>query len=335
MIRLVSLAEAADVFASLPAEQQIPSLHPEYVQVDSLRDRGLESVFWLYSDSSVTCLRSFHAVETSLANGQLIRDIESAYGYGGVVCTSQDSLLRAKAHREFCCWAQKEGFLVEFCRIHPLLPNQQDFFSEKKTNREVVRILLSGNFFSAYRKKRRWSIRKELQKDIQLVCANSYSEMRLFRPLYEETMIRAGASEFYFFNDQYFEQLLALDSVKLWIAFYGNRPMSAAIILESEASGIVEYHLGAYAASSKDQPMETLLHLIAENYSNKGYKCFYLGGGRSIHQDDSLLSFKKGFSRDVISFDIGSTIFDKPKYDILRHTAKPSQPSDRIIFYRN
>ena len=228
--------------------------------------------------------RSFHAVDTSLENGQVIRDIESAYGYGGVIYTSQDRLLRAKAHREFCCWAQKKRILVEFCRIHPLLPNQQDFFSEKQTNREVVRILFSDDFFSAYRKKRRWSIRKELQKDIRLVCAKGDSEMLLFRSLYEETMIRAGASDFYFFNEQYFEQLLALDSVKLWIAFYGNRPMSAAIVLVSEASGIVEYHLGAYAVSSKDQPMETLLHLIAVHYSNKGYKCFYLGGGRSIHQ---------------------------------------------------
>jgi serine/alanine adding enzyme len=331
----VSLAEAVNIFSSLPADQQIPSLHPDYVKADSLRDCRLRPIFWFYSDFSFKCLRSFHIVISTLKNGQVVKDIESAYGYGGVVCSSQDSLMRAKAHKKFCAWAQQESVMVEFCRIHPLLAHQRDFFSGQRRNREVIWIDLASDFRSSYRKKRRWTIKKELQKDIRLKCAKTESDISLFRALYEETMRRAGAGKFYFFNDQYFEHLLRLDCAKLWFVFYEDQPLSAAIILENANSGIAEYHLGAYAISSGNQPMEILLHLIAEHYSHQGFKYFYLGGGRSTSGDDSLLAFKKGFSKNMLSFSLGFNIFNQTEYDNLHLATQSFGESARVIFYRD
>lgn len=331
----IPLAEAASIFSSMPANQQIPSLSPDYIKADSLRDCRLKPVFWLYSDSSFQCLRSFHIITSTLRNGQVVKDIESAYGYGGVVCSSQDSLMRTRAHQKFCAWAQQEGVLVEFCRIHPFLAHQQDFFSGQRRNRDVVWIDLASDFQSGYRKKRRWTIRKELKKDIRLKCAKTKSEISLFKALYKETMRRAGANKFYLFNDEYFEHLLRLKCASLWLAFYGDRLLSAAIILENANYGIAEYHLSAYAITGGDQPMETLLHLLAEHYSRQGFKYFYLGGGRSTCNDDSLLTFKKGFSRHLLSFDLGFNIFNQLEYDNLRVIRQSFVESAKVIFYRD
>lgn len=332
---LISLADAMNVFRSLPGTEQIPSLQPGYIEVDALRDCRLKPIFWLYSDASFKCLRSFHVVTTTLQSGLVIKDIEYPYGYGGVICTSRNGILRAQAHQEFCAWAHEENILVEFCRIHPILLDQKDFFLEQRFNRDVVLLDLTGDFFSGYRKKRRWTIRKELKKDIQVICAKTSSERACFRKLYDDTMKRAGASEFYSFNDQYFDHLFELDSVKLWLALYNGRPLSGAIVLESEMSGIIEYHLGAYAVSSEDQPMVTLLHLIASHYGKLNFKYFYLGGGRSADADDSLLKFKTGFTKDTISFNLGFNIFDRARYESLLRASNMTDYSARILFYRD
>lgn len=335
MTGIISQEKAAHVFASMPAEVQIPSLCPNYVQVDSLRDRRLKPVFWLYEQSSFRCLRSFHVVVSTLQSGETVTDIESAYGYGGVVSSSQDYFLQAKAQECYFAWAKREGIVVEFCRIHPLLKSQHKFFLRQQYNRDVVTIHLSDDFFSGYRKKRRWTIRKELRKGVRLVCAKSIRETSLFSSLYMDTMKRALASDFYLFNHQYFEFLFQLDSVKLFIAFYENEPLSAAVVLENKNSGLAEYHLGAYARSTTHQPMETLLHLIADYYNQKNFKRFFLGGGRSRDSDDSLLAFKKGFSVDVAPFDIGYNILDPDKYDSLCQMSALSGISDRVIPYRH
>ena len=49
----------------------------------------------------------------------------------------------------------------------------------------------------------------------------------------------------------------------------------------------------------------------------------FLSWRRKINpSDDSLLSFKRGFSRDVIPFDLGSNIFDHAAYENLRNATK-------------
>ena len=59
-------------------------------------------------------------------------------------------------------------------------------------------------------------------------------------------------------------------------------------------SKVVEYHLGARKDDSH-RAMMFVLHSISEYYKQKGYKSFFLGGGRSSQENDTLLSFKKRF----------------------------------------
>jgi len=333
-ISVVSLDEALSVYRSMPPEYQIPSLMPDYANVDSFRDTRHKQVFWIYSKSSFKCLRSFHVITTVISGWGEIKDIEYPYGYGGVICTSRNGILRAQAHQEFCAWAHEENILVEFCRIHPLLTRQQDFFPYKQRNRDVVCIDLADDIISGYQRRRRSYIRTEIKKDIRLICAKSDAEMALFKSLYAETMRRADAQKFYFFNDQYYEGLFRLDTTKLWLIYYAGLPLAGAIVLESENSRVAEYHLGAYVISNNHRPMETLLHLIAEHYKSRQFRYFYLGGGRSTSDNDTLLNFKRGFSKNLLQFDVGFNVFNAAKYDKLRLASETPCHSTRVIFYR-
>lgn len=334
--QLLTLSSAKALYSELPASSQIPSLDPRYVTADSARASYLCPKYWTYSSDSHFSLRSFHQVRTELTDPTLcVRHIEYPYGYGGVLSSTIDPVFLSNERKCFREWASNNNILLEFCRLHPLLPDQSHSYEYIDFNRCVVSIDLTSDFFGTYRQTVRNSIRKDLKKNLQLTCSNAAQNIDIFLSLYTQTMKRLRSSPFYHFPRTYFIKLLTSANAKLWTLSYDEIPKSAAIILENKYSGIAEYHLGAYETLPGAQPMLSILHLISLAYASKEFNTFYLGGGRSTQQDDSLLRFKQGISNLSHRFFIGSSIFNQSSYSELKSMMPKSHQSDRIIFYRD
>ena len=117
----------------------------------------------------------------------------------------------------------------------------------------------------------------------------------------------------YLFTKKQIFRYLNCDHSKLFILYINNIPNASAIVQENEST--VEYFLGCKNnPEGKEKSILLLLYLIASEYKKNGYFHFYLGGGRSTLEDDSLLKFKKGIGDQINDYHIGANIYDKNYY---------------------
>ncbi|EGV27987.1 hypothetical protein ThidrDRAFT_4211 [Thiorhodococcus drewsii AZ1] len=329
----IPLEEAENIYYGMPDSCQLPTLHPLYVAADASRDDRLQPIFWYSHENNGKFLYSFHLCETKLEKNLIIRDIESPYGYGSPLTNTRDSSFLEGVRREFQNWAQANKILAHFARIHPLANHPTHFYEKVDFNRSTVFINLKGHLFDDYSGRRRTYIRRESEKIHELVKVEDANNFSAFIKLYEETMRRASARDFYFFKEKYYENLYKLSFVECWLLHDEHSIVAGALILVSHASKIIEYHLGAHTIRSKSRPMIYLLHLLARHYQKEGFEIFYLGGGRSTSKDDSLLLFKRGFSSNLIPFNIGFSIYNHDHYESLK-SLRPGQDTT-ILFYRD
>ena len=70
-----------------------------------------------------------------------------------------------------------------------------------------------------------------------------------------------------------------------------------------------------------------------QDYKNKNFLNFYLGGGLSSNINDRLFSYKKGFSNLTKNFYIGDMKFNHERYLNLKKEIKSQ--NNKIIFYRD
>ena len=324
--------EAVSVFLSMPAWLQLPTLHPDYVRCDSIRSDALTPVYWCAEDKENRLLFSFHLWHDDALG---ISDIETSYGYGGPISNSQDPDFKERVKYGFGAWARDSGVLTEFLRLHPLVNHEQWYWGSTAHNRSTVVMNLEKDLFGQYQSRRRNDIRKGISEGIQSERVTSEYMCNVFPSMYAENMTRINAEEFYQFGLPYMESLLNSDLADSWIASQNDTPVAAAIILRSDAAGAIEYHLSARSPDGeKCNSTVTLIHQIAQHYQGESFRQFYLGGGRSGRDDDSLLYFKAGFSEELMPFKIGFHIFDSARYETLRLQFPSSVASGRIQFYK-
>ena len=272
-------------------------------------------------------------------------DIQTPYGYGGPLSSSNDSKFLSHAHKAFTDWCQASGVVAEFVRFHPLMENQRWASPqlERTYDRETLSIglanLADGNlpFNSAARN----MLRRAQQTDIELIVCTPEYDIPKFIPLYARTMDLRSADVFYYFGEEYFRRLGHLVQHNGWLiaAVVDDAWAAAAIFLKGPRW--MHYHL---AASDPDKHfpgiMNQLLYTASEMGLQAGLQVMHLGGGRTTMQDDSLLKFKRSMATDSHSFYIGKRIHRPDVYASLRKLWQQSFPSltskygQRLLCYR-
>ena len=179
---LISPCEAKALFETLPEELKAPSLSPEYVAADSLRDASLEPLFWTYREENDILYHPFHMAKIP---GTPYRDIQSAYGYGGPVATSEDPGFLGRADCAFRKWCREKGIIAGFFRFHPLLRNWRFFQGEVIRDRTTIWIdLRVPDLLASYKPRHRTEIRAIQKKIVTLKCDKSNSNMSSFFDAY-------------------------------------------------------------------------------------------------------------------------------------------------------
>ncbi len=276
-------------------------------------------------------------------------DIETAYGYGGLLCEKYDEDFLNQAWRSFFEYAEANNFICGLLRFHPLLKNQNyatfsqiELIKEKKT----VYLSCSKSLSEAraeYSKDNKSRLRKAAKQNVTVSSYQDLNSLELFYELYTERMDSLNAKEFYFFSRDYFKYIshFPAGSFKVYFAYYNKSVIGGALVFFSDR--YCHYHLSAarqefLSLSPNNVLRDAVIEDVFENYT---MDAIHFGGGRTTLDTDSLLQFKQKFSNELSDFYIGKCIFNVSEYQKLcldwtiNNPEKARQSSNLLMKYRS
>lgn len=245
-------------------------------------------------------------------------DIETVYGYGGPLCSTNNERFVEEFERHFEQYCKEERILAGFFRFHPLIRNERLFSNiDVLHNRYTVCLNLSIDVDQIWRsqisKQNRNVIRKCIKSGLSVKKTEDY---KMFRKIYEETMGKVAADSFYYFENDYYEEMKKCDYYTLLQCEQDGEPLAAAIFMGY--GDYFHYHLSGSRSDKLSLSPNNLLLWEAINYGKeKGHKYMHFGGGLTDSIEDSLFMFKKRFSSEVADFYIGKKVYIDTIYEKL------------------
>jgi len=255
-------------------------------------------------------------------------DLESVYGFGGPLSLSPLSENAALKYAEaFSEYNLQQGAITEFCVLHPLLEAQQiaclPITLERSLRKHCVYLDLSEpyhilwkNIAERQRKAIAVARRKGLRvRKMQLDDRN----INHFQNMYLSTMNRVNANSSWHFPDNYFtncRDYLGENKVSLFAAELDGKAISYFFLIHEFETCYYHFAAGdpsynAYNPSSLLM-FDTLLWAKAQ-----GLKFFFLGGGRTAEESDSLFRFKSSFSEKTAPLHSYQRVFNSQLYEDL------------------
>lgn len=271
--------------------------------------------------------------DNSLALPLLIRNIEnsiykdatSVYGYAGILTLKlSENFNKEIFHKELKAFFTDYKIVSVFSRFHPFLENQEsllDGLGTITTRGKVVYIDLSDtleNQRKMFNKRMKTYLNKS-RRTCTVIESKLKSDLDSFIDLYHENMKRVGADESYFFDSEYFHELLSTDdfNTKLMLCIHDETKTIIGGAIFMEKGNIVQYHLSGLNEQFNDlNAIKLIIDEIRIKKSNREFKYLNLGGGRGS-DEDSLFAFKRCFSKHFKDFKIWKYIVDENAYRML------------------
>jgi hypothetical protein len=295
---------------------------PQYVEVSATYEDAEPAAF-LIRQGSCFCLiplliRRLPAVLRAPPDW---RDAKSPYGYAAPLFRG-DPCWIDKALLAFTRECQARNVISVFSSMHPLLTVPDDFgrYGQLVKHSETVYVdlnLTEAELWSQTRERFRSYITRLYRAGFQ-VRFDDWSAYGDFASIYEQTMDRLHADQFYRFPEQYFHDLrVALGPRLHFCSVFDASGEIACGALLTETQGIVQYHLSGTADRFfGDAPSKLMLHEASLWAKRNGYQVLHLGGGRR-NRADSLFHFKAGFSPLRADFLTYHLVCDETKYAYL------------------
>ena len=228
-----------------------------------------------------------------------------------------------KAWVSFIGFAKKESMIAGLIRFHPLihfnsfLKNDSiKMVSQCKTvwldcEQSLQTII---NNYSLDIKKRVLKAKND-----GIVCDGSQNlkDLMLFAKIYLKRMKSINAGENYLFDDKYFKSISELNSVN-WRVYLvktsGNQVIGGALIF------LTDFFCNIHLSSSLKEyfnlsPNIVLRDTIIKDCLKLNIKKIHFGGGRTLSNSDSLLNFKKKFSKETVNYFVGGLVIQSKVYD--------------------
>ena len=322
-------------WVSLEEKYRWDSLVSEFDNIDIYYSSGYSKAFENVSEGkpylvffSAEGFKACNVVllrEIKTINGNVFYDLTSQYGYGGWVFQGQaqkdsDMSLLFHKYEESCI---SKNIISEVIRLHPVCCDfdlLEKFYTPRNMGAVVVldtssEEIIWKNIIS----KNRNVIRKA--EKLGVIIKNGGNELitpEIFKSVYDDTMSRANAADFYFFSQKFhneFNELLE-EGFKYFAAYLDDVLLGVAII--THKNGMLNYHLSGTTLSAQGVPaMNLLLYRAAVWGAENGYKTFNLGGGVGASRD-SLFKFKQSFTKDEpINYYLLTKIFNERIYQKL------------------
>lgn len=322
---------------TLEEARQWDELVRGFRQYDIYYLSGYVKGFWLHGDGQpllIYCqtgnLRGINVVFKRVISADVrfagklaeeLFDFISPYGYGGWLLEGEGDF--ADILEEYDRWCQKNRIVSEFVRFHPLLENHKPLtrgYEVVALGSTVAMDLTSpGVIWENMTSKNRNMVRKAQKNGLRIYRANGPEIYGVFQEIYELTMDKDQAADYYYFGAAYYRTMwedLARNAQVFYARTEDGTVAAAAIIMG--ANGGLHYHLsGSRREYQSLAPTNLLLYEAACWGSENGYRTLHLGGGIGS-REDSLFAFKKAFCRkEPYGFHIGKRILDPDAYEML------------------
>lgn len=251
-------------------------------------------------------------------------DAETPYGYGGPLLENASDEILKEYYDLKNEWATENKIVSEFTRFNPLEQN----YKYTNTNQTLLNIKSTiymdlqseEQIIKDMDSKNRNMIRKAIKNNVLIKIADDSNleyVIDKFKHLYKETMDRNKATEFYYFDDQYFDKFFKdmKGKYKLFYAEYNNDIIATSIFIFNNKN--IHYYLsGANKKFLNLAPNNLLLFEVAKWGVQNGFERFHLGGG--VSNNDALFGFKKQFNKNgVLPFYIARQIYNQKEFDKL------------------
>lgn len=278
-------------------------------------------------------------------NGTQYYDLATPYGYGGPIileCNGNKEKLIKGFEKEFEDYCLEHNIVSEFIRFHPIMGNALDFKEMYEvtwdrhtagTNLELAENPVLAEFSKSCRK----NIRQAFHKGITYRITKAPDNLHNFKEIYYSTMKRNEAEAFYYFDDSYFEQCIALyrEHILLVEAVYGGKVIAAGFYFVWR--DMIHIHLsGTLSEYLYLSPAYILRYAVTVWGKEHGYRFIHHGGGTGRGDDNSLYRFKKQFGKNTeLDFYIGKKIWNRKVYGQLCNMAGDSKNTGYFPAYRN
>jgi hypothetical protein len=310
-----------------------PAFHPYYIVSDSKRDESLVPAFFAYQNGGDTYYHGF--LLGKIPNTSFF-DIQSPYGYGGPIATTEKPSFLDQAWSAYSAWCIENEILAEFVRFHPLAENWHYYHGTVLEDRQTVWIdTLCDDLLMSYDVRSRTAVRKAYKDGLRVEWSQGAASADTFRNMYNDAMKRVDADHSYFYRPAYFETLLAWEKSELAICKKDDDVVAMSIF--QTGNRVMEYHLSASTEVGRRHAATNLMiHEAALRAKQRGCTKLHLGGGTDGKGNNQLLFFKAGFSSNRGIFKIGKQIHNLEAYDDLRndwldHNGKVAE---KVLFYR-
>jgi hypothetical protein len=164
------------------------------------------------------------------------------------------------------------------------------------------------------------------RRELELVW-DAPDALERFREIYDGTMERVGAGEFYLFPPEHYRGLAdgLGDRLGVALTLLDGEPVGGALFLVD--GRFAHYHLSGTTDAGREVKAGTLLvHGGAEWARERGAELLHLGGGTS--GEDSLFAFKKSFGGETYTYAFATFVADLRRYEALvaRRAEEPEPP---------
>jgi hypothetical protein len=263
-------------------------------------------------------------------------DAATPYGYGGVL-TGSDPVKTPTDVRQLRDWCVTNGVVSCLLRLHPLLGGSEQLSQIDEALVEIReygpttavdprRIDEATGRLGGMSKGRKADL-TIARRELQLDWATGAEALERFRAIYDGTMRRLGADEFYLFPAAYYRALAEGLGERLGVALalHEDEPVGGALFLADRR--FAHYHLSGTTDAGRELKAGTLLvHAGAEWARKRGCELLHLGGGNS--GTHPLFAFKKSFGGETFTYSFATLVADRERYDALvaRRSEEPEPP---------
>lgn len=306
----------------LPSSSQDVYFTPEYYSLyESLGDGAAQCFVYEEEDNIVLypfLINSINSLGYNLDKEYY--DIQGAYGYNGIVTNCKTDTFIEKFWNIFELFCIENQIVAEFTRLHPFIsdPNiyrrthsvifdrKTIFFNLQKSDDEVFEAFQYSTKRQIKRATNRFGIKLEIEEQTQ-------NNLNNLIKIYHGTMNRAEATDYLYFNDTYFKELVSLNNSVQFIAMLEGKPIG--VIFGIYSKDFFHGHLSGSIREYMHMSPSSFLYWEMFKYAkNKGCKVLHLGGGDSPEEDNPLLKFKTNFSKDSADFYIAKKIHNEEVY---------------------
>lgn len=320
MIRIYNINEAG----------QWDAIVKSFAQYDVYYLSGYVKAFYIHGDGEPQLLyyeagglKAIYVYMKRKTDLEGYYDSVTPYGYGGVLFEGDTSEENKEAFwKDYLSIMEREHIVDNFVRYHPVLKNAEPMKSISNVidlGKTIAFDLASPELiWENIVSKNRNMIRKAEKNGIEIRHGKDMALFEDFRRIYNATMEKDNAEEYYFFGDAFYESIHRdlQDNFEMFYAVLNGEIIAMSIMLF--ANDQMHYHLSGSMMEYRNlAPSNLLLYKAALWGCEQGFKTFHLGGGVGSGEDN-LYKFKAAFNRNSdYQFSIGKQVFDQKVYDEL------------------